>query len=139
MWCSKCGVPINVEHKNFGVKHLESVKHKKAKSSGQRPFGAAEPRVDESPVLVEKKQQPLASVFNKMNTENNITSDFAAVFGHAGIPLEKLDHPSIKGRPRFQAAFDIPQHCAKTLCKHAWLMNNFVQLGNVLAYLRTSG
>ena len=22
MWCSSCGVPINVEHKNFGANHL---------------------------------------------------------------------------------------------------------------------
>ena len=97
MWCSSCGVPISAEHKNFGVKHLECVKHKKAKFSGQRPFGAAEPHVEENPVLMENKQQPLASVFNKMNMDNDINSDFAAAFGHAGIPLEKLDHPSIKG------------------------------------------
>ena len=47
--------------------------------------------------FMEIKQQPLSNVFNKMNTENEINADFAAAFGHAGIPCEKLGHPSIVG------------------------------------------
>ena len=43
------------------------------------------------------QQQPLTNVFSKMNTENEIDADFAAAFGHAGIPCDKLGHPSIIG------------------------------------------
>ena len=42
-------------------------------------------------------QQPLTTVFSKMNTENEIDAAFAAAFGHAGIPCGKLGHPLIVG------------------------------------------
>ena len=37
----------------------------------------------------------LGVVFSKMNIENEIDTDFAAAFGHAGMPFDKLGHPSI--------------------------------------------
>ena len=47
--------------------------------------------------MVAGKQQPLATVFSKMNTKSYFNSDVAAAFGHARIPLEKPGHSSIKG------------------------------------------
>ena len=39
----------------------------------------------------------LRQLLDGMNSKDSITDDFVASFLQAGIPLNKLDHPSIRG------------------------------------------
>ena len=111
MWCGICNVPVNFKEKCSAANHIKSAKH--VQNAAKKPTlvdkpGPSAPLKEEAKqdthaensALPPPKKQKLGNVktiFTGLNTKEHITDDFVAAFLQAGLPLNKLDHPSICG------------------------------------------
>ena len=74
MWCTYCGVEVQVCHKNFGLKHLDSAKHKRFANAGLKAFGSLE----QMPVIKEEAQssEQVVSHVSSTPTQRTISASF---------------------------------------------------------------
>ena len=95
MWCIHCEVPVQHSHPNT---HIKSGKHQRKSNSPSKPdFGAAEGTPPSSDATIEEPVHTFASTSDRTVIIDAINEDVIAALLGAGIPLEKIDHPSFRG------------------------------------------
>ena len=126
MWCIACAVPVDWKEKCTAKRHLKSKGHLKCKAKGRLLVSKSGPSADICPLPIAastleglpftlcvffsvfnpsaspapappKKQADLKRMLDNQNEADNISDGFVAAFLHAGIPVAKLDHPSVRG------------------------------------------
>ena len=98
MWCIHCEVPVQHSHPNFANTHIKSGKHQRKSNSPSKPdFGAAEGTPPSSDATIEEPVHTSASTSDRTVIIDAINEDVMAALLGAGIPLEKIDHPSFRG------------------------------------------
>ena len=111
-----CAQPICHKEKSTAKRHITFPQHKKVKHdypklvktpglSAPVESKSEGPEVNNNPatskpnetLAAPQKQVDLKSLLDGMKHKEMVSDDFAAAFLQAGIPLKKLDHPSICG------------------------------------------